>query len=302
MTTPAPSSGTESRRSSGAAAAAYRAQVEALLSQRTRLRGAQPEGDLFGRLPKDHPLLVTDPRRPPEPNLAIIASYIEPEDVILDIGGGAGRFSLPLARRCREVVNVDPSEGMLAGFEANAARAGIQNVRAVRSDWPMADPPRGTVALVNHVTYLTREIVPFLAALNSVASRRVLLTVNDPPPPSRHHALYRLLHDEPEAMVPGHVELVAVLREMGVEPEVRHLPDPTIVQPPLPTREAAVAAAISSAGGSQWAWWPMGETLTGRLRGILESRFEELFEHTTSGYRPRWLTPGHEVLVTWAPP
>lgn len=286
---------------SASAVDAYRARVVAVLAQRTRLRGPQPPGDLFAGIPKDGPLMVSDPRRPMEPNLAVLASYVEPDDVVIDVGGGAGRLSLPLALRCREVVNVDPSAAMLAGFEANAARASITNVRAVQSDWPMADPPRGTVALVNHVTYLTREIAPFLESLNTAASRRVLLTVNDPPPPSWHRELFRLLHNETEEIVPGHEELVAVLREMGVEPEVRHLPDPA-VKPPLPTtREAAVQGAVQSLPAEQWALWPLGDKLTARLRRILESSFEELFEATPGGYRRRWIDAGHEVLISWLP-
>ncbi|HEU5314777.1 MAG TPA: methyltransferase domain-containing protein [Chloroflexota bacterium] len=281
------------------AADAYRARVDAVLEQRTRLRGAQPEGDLFDGLPKNHPLLVSDPRRDLEPNLQVLASYIQPDDVIVDVGGGAGRYSLPLALRSKEVINVDPSAAMLAGFKANAARAGITNVRTVRSNWPAADPPRGSVALVNHVTYLTREIVPFLEALGKAASRRVLLTVNDPPPPSRHGVLYELLHREKEEVVPGHAEVTAVLRQMGIEPEVRDLPDSTVSQAAAPTRDAAVQSAITLAAGAQWAWWPLGDKQAARLRDIVESRFDELFEETPNGYRGTWAATGHEVLITW---
>src|SRR5271163_3016833 len=106
----------------GGAAGRYGARVDAVLAQRARLRGAQPPGDLFAGLPGDHPLIKADPRRPLEPNLEIIASYLEPDDIIVDVGGGAGRISLPLALRCREVVNVEPSAAMAAGFRANAAQ------------------------------------------------------------------------------------------------------------------------------------------------------------------------------------
>src|SRR5687767_9919286 len=97
------------RRIAVSAADAYAARVDAVLSQRTRLRGPQPPGDLFAGLPPDHPVLASDPRRPLEANHEIIAGYIQPDDVIIDVGGGAGRISLPLALRCRELVNVDPS-------------------------------------------------------------------------------------------------------------------------------------------------------------------------------------------------
>src|SRR5215470_7599111 len=137
------------------AADQYAARVDAVLAQRTRLRGPQPPGDLFAGVPADHPLLKSDPRRPLDPNLEILASYIAPDDVIIDVGGGAGRVSLPLVMRCREVINVESSVAMGTGFTANATQAGITNTRVLLGDWRTVDTPVGTVALVNHVTYLT---------------------------------------------------------------------------------------------------------------------------------------------------
>ena len=171
------------------AADQYAARVDAVVAQRTRLRGPQPPGDLFAGLPADHPLLKSDPRRPLDANLEIIASYIEADDVIIDVGGGAGRMSLPLALRCLQVLNVDASRAMSAGFQAIAAQAGIRNARVLESDWLTVEPPVGTVALVNHVTYLTREIVPFIQKLERAGRRRVLITVNSPPPPSWNRVL-----------------------------------------------------------------------------------------------------------------
>ena len=283
------------------AAETYAAHVDAVLAQRTRLRGPQPSDDLFAGLPPDHLLLRTDARRPLEPNLEIIASYVQPDDVIVDVGGGAGRYSLPLALRCREVINVDPSAGMLAGFAANAARAGISNVRSVHADWLDADPPRGTVALVNHVTYLTREIVRFIEKLEAAASRRVLLTVNSPPPPSMSRDLYPVLHGETEEVIPGHVQLMNVLWELGIEPDLRMLPHSTVPSPFFPTREAAMQAAIGRITGAQWAFWPLSPEQDARLRQALEERADELLPGTDQGYTFGWINPGREVLITWEP-
>src|SRR5215471_1059277 len=284
------------------AADRYAARVDAVLAQRTRLRGPQPPGDLFAGLPADHPLLKADPRRPLDPNLEVLASYITPDDVVIDVGGGAGRISLPLALRCREVINAEPSVAMGAGFAVNATQAGITNARIIVGDWLTVDPPVGAVALVNHVTYFTREIVPFIKKLERAGRRRVLITVNSPPPPSWHRILYHLVHGEPEEVVPGHVELVNVLWELGLLPDVRVLPLYTAAPiVPAPTREAAIVGAVARFGGDQWTFWPLGADLEQRLRHLLETRFAELFAAGPDGFTPRWITPGREILITWQP-
>jgi SAM-dependent methyltransferase len=283
------------------AANRYAARVDAVLAQRTRLRGSQPPGDKRAGCPADHPLLKADPLRPLGPNLTVIASYIEADDVVIDVGGGAGRMSLPLALRCREVINVEPSPTMAMGFRTNAAGAGISNTRLIEGEWPDADAPAGSVALVNHVTYLTREIVPFIKKLEQAGRRRVLITVNSVPGPSFQRALYQLVHGEAEEIVPGHVELINVIWELGILPDIRVLPQTTMPFAPAPDRDAAIANAIARFPGEQWGWWDLGPDLESRLRSILEARFDELFAAGVEGFVPRYVAPGREILITWQP-
>jgi SAM-dependent methyltransferase len=279
----------------------YAARVDAVLAQRTRLRGPPPPGDQRAGCPDDNPLVKADPLGPLGPNLAVIASYIEADDVVIDVGGGAGRISLPLALRCREVINVDPSPTMRMGFRRNAAGAGITNTRIIEGEWPNVDAPAGSVALVNHVTYLTREIVPFIKKLEQAGRRRILITVNSVPPPSFQRVLYQLVHGEAEEVVPGHVELINVIWELGILPDIRVSPLPSVPLAPAPGREAAIAGAIARFPGEQWGWWGLGSDLEQRLRVILESRFDELFSTSPEGFIPRYITPGHEILITWQP-
>jgi SAM-dependent methyltransferase len=284
------------------AAEYYAARVDAVLAQRARLRGTEPSGDLFGELESDHPLLKADPRRPLDLNLQALADLIEPSDAIVDVGGGAGRMSLALALRCRSVTNVDPSASMGAAFLANAKAAGIANVRLVHGDWLAADAPQGTVALVNHVTYFTRDIVPFIEKLERAASRRVILTVNVPPPPSWNRVLFQLVHGEAEEVVPGHAELMNVLWEMGRLPDLKTLPPQNVRHfGPLPTRAAAVAFAAQRLASEQWAHWPAAPAFEARARGRIEQHFEELFAQGADGFTPRWITGGREILITWQP-
>ncbi|MCH8966433.1 MAG: methyltransferase domain-containing protein, partial [Planctomycetes bacterium] len=172
----------------------YAARVDAVLEQRTRLRGPQPPGDLFAGLPDDHPLLRVNPRAPLSENLTVIAEFVGGDDSLLDVGGGAGRYSLPLALRCRDVVNVEGSPAMAAAFERNAGAAGIPNAQAVVGAWPMVETRTADVVLVNHVAYLTRDIRGFVDGLRATARKRVVMTVFIPPPPARNAAIYELVH------------------------------------------------------------------------------------------------------------
>ena len=282
------------------AAEHYAARVDAVLAQRSRLRGSEPSGDLFGDLEPDHPLLKADPRRPLDANLSALADLIEPSDVIVDVGGGAGRMSLPLALRCRSVVNADPSATMGAAFLTNAKAAGISNIRLIAGDWLTADAPQGTVTLVNHVTYLTRDIVPFIEKLERAASRRVILTVNAPPPPSWNRVLFELVHGEAEEVVPGHVELMDVLWEIGRLPDLRMLqPQNVRFSVTLPSRAAAIGFAVQRVANEQWAHWPVAASFEARARAKVEEHFEQLYAQGPDGFTPRWIAMGREVLITW---
>jgi peptidoglycan/xylan/chitin deacetylase (PgdA/CDA1 family)/SAM-dependent methyltransferase len=59
---------------------------------------------------------------------------------VLEIGAGTGIFTLEIARRCREVVAVDLSAGMLSVLERKAAAEGIGNIRTVNADIETFDP------------------------------------------------------------------------------------------------------------------------------------------------------------------
>ncbi len=169
------------------AATDYAARLDAVAAQQSRIFGPEPPGDPWGAAAGSFRM---DPNRNPEPNLQIISSYLRPEDVLVDVGGGAGRMCLPLARYCREVVMVEPSPGMGAEFDASRREAGIDNARRVQSDWMDAASIEGDVAISGCVTYFVRDIVPFVEKLAAAARRRVMITLWSVPPPCRGAPLF----------------------------------------------------------------------------------------------------------------
>lgn len=264
----------------------YRARIDAVQAQRARLIAPESESGRWDRMAKQFRM---DPRRELDANLSAVAGLIEPGDTVLDIGGGAGRISLPLARRCREVIDVEPSPGMCAEFAESAVEAGITNARTVQSAWPAAGLA-GDVALVFNVTYFVREIVPFVEALVAAARRRVVIGVWSVPPPNNAAALLEAAFGEKQELVPGHAELVAVLWEMGILPDIRVLPaDFPLRQPPLTTEDETVRFYL----GTLQALDPTAAET--RIR----ANFGRLFARNETGFLPAWRAPTREMLITW---
>ena len=233
-----------------------------------------------------------DPRRELDANLAALASYIEPGDALVDVGGGAGRVSLPLALRCQEVVTVEPSPAMAEEYAGSVREAEITNARLLSGDWMEEDGVAGDVAVTCDVTYFVRDIVPFVRRMEAAARRRVMITVWSEPPPNRGADLFRRVYGEPQAPMCGHRQLLPVLWEMGVLPEVRVLPDPSWWETwHFPTRDEAVESVLFG----RWSREPDRE----RARKIFEEQFAEIFSPDGEGYRAIWRAPMRELLITW---
>lgn len=264
--------------------------VDEANAQSARIRGDQPQDDPWGG--SIARVFRFDPNQVLDDNRAIIASYVRADDVLIDVGGGAGRVSLPLALRCRQTVTVDPSPGMRAEFEELAATSGIANARFDQTDWLAAKDVEGDIVFSADVTYFVRDILPFLDKLQAEARRRVMITLWSVPPPNRQSTLFRLINGEAQKRRPGHCELMSVLWDMGILPDIRVLPGDPWWDTEVPqTREEALDMAARGRGHN-----PEAREMA---RGIVEAHFEELFEQGPEGFRPLWPASARELLITW---
>ena len=231
-----------------------------------------------------------DPLRPLDGNLSTIAGYLDPSDRFIDVGGGAGRVSLALARYVAEAVLVEPSAGMRAEFAAARDEAGITNAR-ITSDWWMDSDETGDVVFLSDVTYFVRDIVPFVAKLHNAAARRVMITLWRPTPGDMGALLRRVLYGETPAPWPDLPELAAVLWEMGLLPEIRPLPEE-----PWWLTDAERGLSDTDAIALAMKWLDTDDDETQRS---VSAYLERLFLRTEDGLTPRWLSEARAVLLTW---
>jgi SAM-dependent methyltransferase len=203
-----------------------------------RVRANREQVDRFREVPDgaDFYAPVTaqfraDPGRANDAQLESLLALARRDETWLDIGAGAGRFALPLARHVRRVIALDPSAGMLAALGEAMADHGIDNIDIRQGRWPGAweegdaagDPLAADVALLAHGGYDIEWIGPFLDAMEACAGRLCVALLMDRQPSATVDVFWPAVHGEPRIDLPGWREFVEVLRLRGRAPDIEEV-------------------------------------------------------------------------------
>ena len=163
-----------------------------------------------------------------------LAELVGESGIAIDVGAGGGRVALPLARRCRTVVAIEPSAAMRAVLTEEIARRGVTNVEILGARWEEANAAPAELVFASHVTYGVQRIAPFLEKLDRLALRHAALVAMVDPPQAALSPFWPLVHGEQRLRLPCAAELLDVLHELGARPVVVELP----VFPPQPLSRA----------------------------------------------------------------
>ena len=196
-----------------------------------RVRANREQVDRFREVPdgadfyaSTSSIFRADPDRTDDDVANVLLGLARPDDVWLDIGAGAGRYALPLARHVREVVAIEPSPGMARRWPRSPPTHGITNVRQVAARWPMEQAPTGDVALMAHVGYdIERHRPPSWTPMEAAAPRRVALLMEQQPAMAAA-PFWAAIYGEPRIPLPALPEFLDVLQARGAAPTVARLP------------------------------------------------------------------------------
>ena len=136
---------------------------------------------------------------------------------ILDIGCGGGIAAFAMGSKASLVIGVDHQSEMLDMFTENAKERNIDS-KVYEGFWPQieSEVEVADVAVAHHVVYNVQDIVPFIAAMNAHARKRVVIEM------PQHHPLSNLSEawkyfwkiDRPENPTPQ--DFMDVLLELGI--------------------------------------------------------------------------------------
>ena len=143
---------------------------------------------------------------------------------VLDVGAGAGAGSLCLAHRAGHLHAVDAQPSMLRALE-DAARAQRLPLTTYDGRWPdLADEvPVCDVVVCAHVFYNVAGLAAFASALTDHARELVAVELTGEHPWVRLAPMWEEVHGQPRPRGPSAELAVEVLRERGIEPDIREV-------------------------------------------------------------------------------
>jgi molybdenum cofactor cytidylyltransferase len=208
---------------------AWGARVRANREQVERLREVPDGTDFYAPVSS---LFRADPTRTDDPVLDALLALVRSGETWLDIGAGAGRFALPIARALDpsggSVVALDPSRSMLEGLLEIAEDYAVENLRTIEARWPLTDARavadfEADVALIAHVGYDVEEIGPFVEQMEAAAGRLCIAVLMEQVPAAAANPFWPPVHGEERVPLPALPDLLELLEARGRQPSVERI-------------------------------------------------------------------------------
>ena len=155
------------------------------------------------------------------------------QDSVLDVGAGTGRFTIALAPLVRHIIAVEPNAAMLTFLQNDASKQGLNNVETLQATWQDAPATLSAdIVICSHVLYPLKDIVPFLAKLQSATRRLCYIYMRATQIDEVLGDLWRHFHGDERQLSPSYIHAVDVLYEMGIYANVEVVDLPVILTYP----------------------------------------------------------------------
>ena len=266
----------------------WKTRVEAHHAQSLKVQelSAWESGDFWRPLMSN---FKADPYRTDDDTLDRLRQEVPEGSTLIDVGGGAGRFALPLALKCEHVTVVEPADSMVEGLREGMREAKIENVSIVNELWEDARVETADVVLAAHSIYGVVDADGFLRKLNESAVSRVLVLAFTEQPQTQLAPFWKPVHGEDRITLPALVELVNVLWSMDIYPDLEMFA-PTSGQV-WESREDAFEQLLHRLHVTT------GSVEEGRLRQAVQG----LLVETPEGIAVRDARPRRQGLLSWSP-
>ena len=205
------------------ASARWRRLVAERLEERDRLAPGlgSLSGEFWDRRAERYAASMSLAAAEGDPFLRRLRRVTDRSSTVIDVGAGTGRFSVPLAADVGHVTAVDPSEAMLSVLAREAGQLGVTNLTTVLGAWEEAGTAAADVVFSAFVLTLVPDVRPFVTKLDRTARHHVFLYLGAYCGDAVLDPLWRHFHGAPRVPGPSYLDALAVLGELGIEPQVK---------------------------------------------------------------------------------
>ena len=164
---------------------------------------------------------IGDPAAAPPFGLQQIGDRLDRRETLIDIGAGAGRYSVPLSRVLAHVTLVEPSPAMTEHARAAFTAAGRDNFTIVEREWPGARVPRASAVLMANVLAPVEDLEGFLRpALRRATDWLFIIHGSVGDRAAVPNRIAEAFHGEPHVPNPVAADLIPALHELGIYPDI----------------------------------------------------------------------------------
>ncbi len=154
-----------------------------------------------------------------DPTLSFLQTHLTPKSSVLDLGGGAGRLSIPLAQKNHIITIVDSSLAMINAADSHVKYLNLNNVTTFHSQWENFPNNKYDHIFSTHVLYGISDISEFISKIHSSTINSAIIIMYDKSPQSHLADLWNLFYSEQRINLPGMNELTDVIKELGIKYE-----------------------------------------------------------------------------------
>jgi SAM-dependent methyltransferase len=161
----------------------------------------------------------------PDSLMQFLLPHLRPRDTLIDIGAGSGRYAFYLATQVQRVIALEPSASMRDQLLARLAQE-PGPIDVVSATWPTTLEKPVAIAFAAHVLYGVREVAPFIEAMDAVAERLCVLALGVQHPSAYVSPFWERFYGEPRLPLPGALECLNALHQLGYPAHLTLLPRP----------------------------------------------------------------------------
>ena len=151
-----------------------------------------------------------------------LEKYIDTTTIVLDIGAGTGALTIPLAKKVKNVVSIEPSAGMLDYLKNAAIKENLENIEFINNTWEDAKIlGQYDIVVCSHALYFITDMKKSLQRMIDATGKHLFLIIGIHESNDRYGDIWKIIKGTSYKPGPDYINIYNLLREMGWYPEVK---------------------------------------------------------------------------------